>query len=75
MNTKLTPSKVTSEKTLAVVANFTNGFAENVIELEDGTVLYISYSGDSVRVQQTTPLQDVAMEVQQIVNASDDSQE
>ena len=75
MNTKLTPSKVTSEKTLAVVANFTNGFAENVIELEDGTVLYISYSGDSVRVQQTTPLQDVALEVQQIVNASDDSQE
>lgn len=75
MNTKLTPSKVTSEKTLAVVANFTNGFAENVIELEDGTVLYISYSGTSVRVQQTTPLQDVAMEVQQIVNASDDSQE
>lgn len=70
MKTTLTPSRVTSTKTLNVVANFTNGFAQNVIELEDGTVLYINYSGTEVTVQQTVPMQDVAMEVQAIVNTA-----
>jgi hypothetical protein len=74
MNTRLTPSKVTSTKTLAVVANFTNGFAQNVIELEDGTVLYINYSGTEVTIQQTTPLTDLSVEVPQIVNATDESE-
>ena len=38
MNTKLTTSKVISRSTHQVVAHFTNGFAQNVIELDDGTV-------------------------------------
>ena len=77
MNTKLTPSKVISEKTLAVVANFTNGFAQNVIELEDGTVLFISYSGDQVKVQQTVPLdqENMQAEIAAIVNSSDEDAE
>jgi hypothetical protein len=73
MNNKLTPSKVISEKTLRVVANFTNGFAQNVIELEDGTVLFISYSGDEVKVQQTTPIDmDDPTAISKIVNATDE---
>lgn len=77
MNNKLTPSKVTSEKTLKVVANFTNGFAQNVIELEDGTVLFISYSGDEVKVQQTVPLdqENMQAEIAAIVNNSDEDAE
>lgn len=70
MNNRLTPSTVTSTKTLAVVANFTNGFAQNVIELEDGTVLFINYSGKEVTINQTKPMVDVPMEVQATVNAA-----
>lgn len=76
MKTSLTPSKVTSEKTLAVVANFTNGFAQNVIELEDGTVLFINYSGTEVTIKQTTPLNlDNPTEITDIVNATDEDAE
>jgi hypothetical protein len=70
MNNKLTPSKVISRSTHKVVANFTNGFAQNVIELDDGTVLYISYSGDSVEVVKTEPMTDPSVEVPAIVNAT-----
>lgn len=72
MNNQLTPSKVISRSTHKVVANFTNGFAQNVIELDDGTVLYINYGGTEVEVVKTQPLNDVAMDVQNIVNSTDD---
>lgn len=72
MNTSLTKSKVVSRTTHQVVANFTNGFAQNVIELDDGTVLYISLGGDSVEIVRTTPLVDPAVEVPAIVNATDE---
>lgn len=76
MNNKLTPSKVVSTKTLKVVANFTNGFAQNVLELEDGTVLFISYSGDQVTINETTPLNmDDPTEITNIVNATDEDAE
>ena len=32
---------------------FTNGFAQTVYELEDGTIIYVSYSQD--RIQVMTP--------------------
>lgn len=70
MNNKLTPSKVISRSTHQVVANFTNGFAQNVIELDDGTVLYISYSGTEVEVVKTVPMVDPSIEVPAIVNAT-----
>lgn len=74
MNNKLTPSKVISRSTHQVVANFTNGFAQNVIELDDGTVLYISYSGTEVEVVKTVPMVDPATEVPAIVNATPDEE-
>ena len=70
MNTKLTPSKVISRSTHEVVANFYNGFAQNVIELDDGTVLYISYHGDKVEIVKTVPMTDPSVEVPAIVNAT-----
>lgn len=70
MNTKLTTSKVTSRSTHKVVANFTNGFAQNVIELDDGTALYISYDGTEVEVLKTVPMTDPTTEILAIVNAS-----
>ena len=75
MNTKLTPSKVVSEKTLKVTANFTNGFAQNVIELEDGTVLFINYGTTEVTVKKTVPFTDPATEIPALVNATDEDAE
>ena len=70
MNTKLTPSKVISRSTHQVVANFTNGFAQNVIELDDGTVLFINYGTTEVEVLKTEPLTDPATQIPAIVNAT-----
>ena len=68
MQNKLSPAKVISRKTLKVEANFTNGFAQNVIALEDGTRLFIDYSGDSVTVEKTEPLND-PQEITSLVNS------
>lgn len=35
---------------LKITESFTNHFAENVLKLEDGTTLYISYGQTEVRV-------------------------
>lgn len=70
MNNKLTPSKVISRSTHKVVANFTNGFAQKVIELDDGTVLYISYGTTEVEVVKTEPLTNPATQIPAIVNAT-----
>lgn len=75
MNTKLTPSKTISRSTHQVVANFTNGFAQNVIELDDGTILFISYSGDQVEIVKTEPLTDPSVDVPTIVNATSDDED
>lgn len=74
MNNKLTPSKVISRSTHAVVAHFTNGFAQNVIELDDGTVLFINYGTTEVEVVKTVPLTDPATEIPAIVNATPDEE-
>lgn len=50
-------NKVTERKTLKVVNSFTNGFAQNVIELEDGTMLMINYGQTEVEVLKTEPLE------------------
>lgn len=50
MKTTIRAGKTISTKELSVVANFTNGFAENVLELSDGTLIRISYSGDRVEI-------------------------
>ena len=39
-----------STKELEVVSHFTNGFAENVLELKDGTIIFIGYHSDRVRI-------------------------
>ncbi len=75
MNTRLTPSKTISRSTHKVVANFTNGFAQHVIELDDGTVLFINYHETEVEVVKTEPLTDPSVEVPAIVNATVDNTE
>lgn len=70
LSNKIRAGKTISTKELAVVANFTNGFAENVIELSDGTLIYTSFSGDSVRIVERELLTDVPMQVQNIVNST-----
>lgn len=71
MNNKLTPSQVLSRSSHKVVANFTNGFAQNVIELDNGMVLFISYDGTEVEITQTTPLDmDDPQAISKIVNAT-----
>lgn len=42
-------------KTQKVIRNFTNYFAQNVYELEDGTAIYIDYSNDIVNIE--TPME------------------
>lgn len=43
-------------KTQKVIRNFTNYFAQNVYELEDGTTIYIDYSNDIVNIE--TPMKE-----------------
>lgn len=38
-------------KKIKVVRNWTNGFAQDCYELEDGAKLYISYNRDEVRIE------------------------
>jgi hypothetical protein len=68
MNTTIRAGKTISTKELSVVANFHNGFAENVLELSDGTLIYVSYSGDRVRIVERELLDDPATQVPAIVN-------
>lgn len=42
-------------KTQKVIRNFTNYFAQNVYELEDGTTIYIDYSNRFVNIE--TPME------------------
>lgn len=51
-----TINKVTSRKVLKIVRSFTNGFAQQVYELEDGTMLFIDYHETKVEIVATKPL-------------------
>ena len=37
---------------IKIKKHYTNGFAQSVYELENGTKLYISYCGDELRVEE-----------------------
>ena len=41
-------------KSQAIMDSYTNGFAQQVYKLEDGTTIYISYGQD--RIQVLTPI-------------------
>lgn len=66
--------KTISTKELEVVTNFTNGFAEHVMELSDGTLIYISFNEDSVRIVERELLTDPSVQVPQIINATADDE-
>lgn len=72
MNTSIRAGKTISTKELEVVANFTNGFAENCLELSDGTLIFISYSGDRVRVVERELLTNPVDQIPAIVNATEE---
>lgn len=38
-------------KTVKVIRNWSNAFAQDCYELEDGTTLYISYHKDEIRIE------------------------
>lgn len=67
--------KTVSTKELEVVANFTNGFAEHVMELSDGTLIFIGYNEDRVKIVERELLTDPSTEVPAIVNATDEESE
>lgn len=72
--TTIRPGKTISTKELKVVANFTNGFAEHVLELSDGTLIFISYSQDRVQIVERELIADPSVEVPKIVNATEDEE-
>jgi len=69
MKTTMRPGKTVSTKELAVVASFTNGFAENVLELSDGTLIFISYNSDRVKIVERELLTDPATQIPALVNS------
>lgn len=69
MNTSIRPGRTVSTKELSVVANFTNGFAENCLELSDGTLIFISYHGDSVRIIERELMDDPINQIPALVNS------
>lgn len=62
-------NKVLSRKTLKVTKSFINGFAQQVLWLEDGTQLYISFDNSEVEVLQTEPMTD-PQQVTDLINAT-----
>lgn len=74
ISNKIRAGRNIKSTTHKVVANFTNGFAQNVIELESGTLLLISYHGDKVEIVERELISDPA-EITDIVNATPDSDE
>lgn len=64
--------RVTSRETLRVKEVFTNGFAQTVYRLEDGTELFISYSQDEVEIVRTDPTPLEPHEVMSIVNSTEE---
>lgn len=70
MKTTIRAAKTISTKELKVVANFTNGSAENVLELSDGTLVFIGDQGHRVRIVERELLTDPATQVPAIINAT-----
>lgn len=68
-NGKIRAGENIETTTHKVVANFTNGFAQNVYELEDGTLLFISYGNDEVQIVKRRLL-NTPEEIAAVVNAA-----
>lgn len=62
-------NKVIGRKTVKVVKNFTNGFAQHVMWLDDGTQLYIDYNETEVEILQTVPIND-PQQITDLINAT-----
>lgn len=71
MQTTISAGKTISTKELKVIANFTNGFGENALELSDGTLIFISLYGDRVRLVEREKL-DTPQDVINAVNATEE---
>lgn len=67
---KIRAGKTISTKELAVVASFTNGFAEHVLELTDGTLIFISYHEDRVKIVERELLGDDPQAIQNVINST-----
>lgn len=75
MNTSIRAGKTKSTKELKVMAHFSNGFAETVYELSDGTLIFISYHNDRVRIVERELLSEdfteQAIQIQNIINSTE----
>lgn len=67
-------SKVISRETLAITESFTNGFAQQVYKLEDGTVLYLDYDRTRIEIVKTEELETPDDEIRFINSLPDDEQ-
>ena len=74
MNTKLRAGKNVKYTDHKVVANFTNGFAQNVLELEDGTLILISYSGTEVQIIERELFDNPETQIPALVNATEEDE-
>lgn len=68
------PGKTISTKELEVAAHFSNGFAESVYELSDGTLIFISFNSDRVRIVERELIGDDPMAIQNIINSTNDEE-
>lgn len=66
------PGKTISTKELEVVANFTNGFSEHVMELSNGTLIVVGFNEDYIRIIEREVLTDPFTQIPQIVNATEE---
>lgn len=56
---KNTMRKITKRETLTIVESFTNGFAQNVLKLSDGRILFIGYDQKEIEICETVEIQSV----------------
>jgi len=50
-------NKVTGRKSVKIVKTFTNGFAQKVYILEDGTYLFVDYPETEITIETTEPIE------------------
>lgn len=67
-------NKVIKRETVKVVETFTNGFAQEVIKLENGLHLYISYDRSQVEIVTVDTKEMTPQEVTNLINATPEEQ-
>lgn len=70
MNTTLRSGINKKYTTHKVVANFTNIFAQNVLELEDGTLIIINYGGTEVEIVERELVEFPETQIPALINAT-----